>query len=80
MDFSPGSIAYARERARAQGLDIDYRCQNYLEFAGEGGYDLALLIYCDFCALSPVQRAKLLARSSMACSGPAAPCCWTCSP
>ncbi|BEQ16380.1 SAM-dependent methyltransferase [Desulfoferula mesophila] len=60
VDFSPGSIAYARERARAQGLDIDYRCQNYLEFAGEEGYDLALLIYCDFCALSPVQRAKLL--------------------
>ncbi|MFH2124893.1 MAG: class I SAM-dependent methyltransferase [Pseudomonadota bacterium] len=61
VDFSPRSIAYAREQATAQGLDIDYRCQDYLEFEGEAGYDLVTLIYCDLCALSPVQRARLLA-------------------
>jgi len=61
VDFSPRSIAYAQEQASAQGLNIDYRCQNYLEFEGEGPYDLITLIYCDFCALSQVQRAKLLA-------------------
>jgi 2-polyprenyl-3-methyl-5-hydroxy-6-metoxy-1,4-benzoquinol methylase len=61
VDFSPRSIAYAQEQASAQGLGIDYHCQNYLEFVGEAGYDLVTLIYCDFCALSPAQRAKLLA-------------------
>lgn len=60
VDFSPRSTAYAQERAAAQGLAIDYCCANYLELEGEGGYDLVTLIYCDFCALSPVQRAKLL--------------------
>lgn len=60
VDFSPRSIAYAQEQATAQGLDIDYRCQNYLEFQDEAGYDLVTLIYCDLCALSPVQRARLL--------------------
>ncbi|MBU2470315.1 MAG: class I SAM-dependent methyltransferase [Proteobacteria bacterium] len=61
VDFSPRSIAYAQEQAVAQGLDIDYRCQNYLEFAGGERFDLIALIYCDFCALSPEQRARLLA-------------------
>ncbi len=61
VDFSPRSIAYAQQQAAAQGLAIDYRRQNYLEFDGEGPYDLAALIYCDFCALSPAQRGKLLA-------------------
>ncbi|MBU1154952.1 MAG: class I SAM-dependent methyltransferase [Proteobacteria bacterium] len=60
VDFSPRSIAYAQEQAQAQGLDIDYRCQNYLEFADPERYDLVTLIYCDLCALSPTQRAKLL--------------------
>lgn len=61
VDFSPRSIAYAQEQAQAQGLNIDYRCENYLEFEGDAVYDLVTLIYCDLCALSPVQRARLLA-------------------
>ena len=61
LDFSPRSIAYAQDQAQAQGLDIDYRCENYLEFDGEARFDLITLIYCDLCALSPTQRAKLLA-------------------
>ncbi|MBU4563386.1 MAG: class I SAM-dependent methyltransferase [Desulfarculus sp.] len=60
VDFSPRSIAYAQEQATAQGLNIDYRCQNYLECEGEAVYDLITLIYCDLCALSPAQRARLL--------------------
>lgn len=62
VDFSPRSIAYAQEQAMNMALDIDYRCENYLEFDGEGPYDLITLIYCDLCALSPVQRAKLLGK------------------
>jgi SAM-dependent methyltransferase len=61
VDLSPRSIAYAVEQAHTLGLDITYRCQNYLELADEAQYDAALLIYGDFCPLAPAQRARLLA-------------------
>ncbi|PLX89592.1 MAG: class I SAM-dependent methyltransferase [Desulfuromonas sp.] len=60
IDFSERSIAYARKQAAKNNLDIDYRCQNYLDFSTEQKFDLITLIYCDFCALSPEQRKKLL--------------------
>ncbi|MCB2225323.1 MAG: methyltransferase domain-containing protein [Desulfarculaceae bacterium] len=60
IDFSPRSIAYARGQAEALGLSIDYRCMNYLDFAGPERFDLILLIYGDYCALSPEQRGRLL--------------------
>nr|WP_320051151.1 class I SAM-dependent methyltransferase [uncultured Desulfuromonas sp.] len=60
IDFSRRSIAYAREQALNKGLDIDYRQQNYLDFASEKRFDLITLIYCDFCPLSPVQRNQLM--------------------
>jgi len=61
IDFSRGSIDYARAQAAEAGLAIDYRCQNYLECQLDQGFDLIILIYCDFCALSPKQRGRLLA-------------------
>jgi SAM-dependent methyltransferase len=60
VDYSRRSIAYASDYARKHGLDITYRYQNYLELADENQYDAALLIYGDFCPLSPGQRALLL--------------------
>jgi SAM-dependent methyltransferase len=60
VDYSRRSIAYASDYAREYGLDITYRYQNYLELADENQYDAALLIYGDFCPLSPGQRALLL--------------------
>jgi SAM-dependent methyltransferase len=60
IDFSKRSIEYARKSARTQNLKIDYVLQNYLEFASERKYDLILMIYCDYCALSPAQRKTLL--------------------
>jgi SAM-dependent methyltransferase len=60
VDYSRRSIAYASDYARQHGLDIIYRYQNYLELADENQYDGALLIYGDFCPLSPGQRALLL--------------------
>lgn len=62
IDFSPRSIAHAREQAGGLGLDIDYCCSNYLEFQAGDGFDLILLIYGDYCALSPAQRAELLVK------------------
>ena len=61
VDFSQNSIDYAVEAARQAGLEIAYRCQDYLTLTDETCYDAVLLIYGDFCPLSPQQRARLLA-------------------
>ena len=60
IDFSQRSFDYARDRARQEGLAIQYVRQNYLEFQTAERFDLVLMIYCDFCALSPAQRGLLL--------------------
>jgi len=63
IDFSRRSIDYAREQAERDGLAIDYRLGDYLELDIEPGYDLATMIMCDYCALSPDQRGRLLRRA-----------------
>ena len=60
IDFSENSIKYAKESAKQKGLNINYVLQNYLEFEAEKKFDLIIMIMCDFCALSPEQRKKLL--------------------
>ena len=60
IDFSPRSIDYAKNAAAEQNLDITYHCQNYLEFETDKRFDLIIMIFCDFCALSPEQRKTLL--------------------
>jgi SAM-dependent methyltransferase len=60
VDYSRRSIEYARDYASKNDLDIEYRYQNYLDLAEENRYQAAVLIYGDFCPLSPVQRAQLL--------------------
>jgi len=61
VDFSQNSIDHAVRKAREMGLPITYRCQDYLQLKDEAQYDVVLLIYGDFCVLSPANRAKLLA-------------------
>jgi SAM-dependent methyltransferase len=60
LDFSERSIAYARDAARRQGLSIEYRCSDYLSYEPERRFDLITLIMCDYCALGPGQRSRLL--------------------
>ena len=62
IDFSPRSIDYARDQAARDGLSIDYRLGDYLELDIAAGYDLATMIMCDYCALSPEQRSRVLGR------------------
>ncbi|HEX6384596.1 MAG TPA: class I SAM-dependent methyltransferase [Anaerolineae bacterium] len=62
VDISQNSIEYAREYARRHGLEITYRCQDYLELEDESSFDAALLIYGDLCPLSPQQRSRLLSK------------------
>ncbi len=60
IDFSERSIEYAKKMATCEQLNIRYVKQNYLDFETDERFDLALMIMCDFCALSPTQREKLL--------------------
>lgn len=60
IDFSKRSIRYAREVAQRERLSINYENQDYLDFKTDGRFNLILLIMCDFCALGPSQRRKLL--------------------
>jgi cyclopropane fatty-acyl-phospholipid synthase-like methyltransferase len=60
IDFSKRSIHYAEEFAAKEGLSINYVNQNYLEYETDERFDLVLMITCDFCALSPVQRKSVL--------------------
>ncbi len=62
IDFSKRSIQYAREVALRDGLSIHYVKQNYLDFETEERFHLILMIMCDFCALSPVQRKQMLGK------------------
>ncbi len=62
VDFSPRSIEYARATAVREQLEISYIHRNYLDFSTEERFDLVLMIMCDLCALSPAQRALILAK------------------
>jgi len=60
IDFSKRSIQYAQGIAATERLSINYVNQNYLEFETSERFNLIQMIMCDFCALSPLQRRKLL--------------------
>lgn len=60
IDFSANSLAYARDKALREGLNIDYQQMNYLNFRSDERYDLIVMIMCDYCALNPTRRARLL--------------------
>lgn len=62
VDVSARSLAHAREVARQEYLPIHLRQGNYLEVDLGDPHDAAILIYEDYCALSPAQRSLLLAR------------------
>jgi cyclopropane fatty-acyl-phospholipid synthase-like methyltransferase len=62
IDFSKRSIEHAQEVATREGLTIHYVNQNYLEFETDDRFNLILMIMCDFCALSPAQRKKMLSK------------------
>jgi SAM-dependent methyltransferase len=62
IDFSKRSIQYAQDVANKQRLAISYLNEDYLEFETDNRFDLVMMIMCDFCALSPTQRKKILAK------------------
>ncbi len=60
IDFSERSIRYARELSRRRGVSVDHVHADYLEHRWSERFDLVTMIMCDFCALGPVQRRRLL--------------------
>jgi SAM-dependent methyltransferase len=66
IDFSKRSINYAVESSERKGFNIKYLCKNYLEIDYENSFDLIILIYCDFGALTDDERDVLLKKVHMA--------------
>ncbi len=62
IDFSSRSIEYAREYAARNKLAVSYTAADYLDHRPEGTFDLITMIMCDYCALSPTQRAAMLVK------------------
>lgn len=62
VDFSKNSIAYAAANAQQAGLQIEYLYKDYLELAFDKRFDLVLLIFCDFGALSLANQQLLLGK------------------
>ena len=62
IDFSKRSIQYAQEVATREKLPVHYVNQNYLEFETDDRFHLVMMIFCDFCVLSPIQRKKMLSK------------------
>jgi len=60
IDFSTRSLHYARDVADKERLNIHYVNQSYLDFETEDRFHLILMIMCDFSALGPSQRKKIL--------------------
>jgi SAM-dependent methyltransferase len=60
VDCSRRSIEYATDQARRLALPITYRREDYLHLQTEAVFDAVLLIYGDYCVLSPAQRSTLL--------------------
>lgn len=64
VDVSSRSIAYAKNSASTQDLDIEYHCKSYLKVElPESAFDMAILIYCDYGVLSPCDREALLKKT-----------------
>lgn len=66
VDISAHSIGYASAKAEEAGIPIAYHVMNYLELDVVETYDVALLIYCDYGALSDLERAKILQNAFVA--------------
>ena len=61
VDFSKNSIDFARKQASIKQLNINYLNENYLQLdMNKNQFDLAILIYTDFCVLQPGERKQLL--------------------
>ncbi|MEJ2552218.1 MAG: class I SAM-dependent methyltransferase [Anaerolineales bacterium] len=62
IDFSPASIAYAKQQAQESGLDCAYHLQDIREAEFGEGYGLVMLIYGEFNVFRPEVAREILTR------------------
>lgn len=62
VDFSPTAIAYAESQVSTTDSGVTHLVADYLNDDLPTGFEIVTLIYYDFCALSLVDRHKLLRR------------------
>lgn len=60
VDLSEGSIKYAKENIQVGNERVSFSTMNYLKLDDSESYDVATLIYYDFCALSMENQSTLL--------------------
>lgn len=60
IDYSQRSIQYAKREAKKKEIDVNYIYQDYLTIDYESDFDVIMLIYCDFGALTNQERDILL--------------------
>ena len=60
IDQSDNSLGYGRDRAEADGINIDYINEDYTKISGLYDYSLAIMISCDYGVLPPSQRKLFL--------------------
>jgi len=63
IDFSPASIAYAREEAQRQGLPIAYTLQDVRTAEYGEGYGLVMFIYGEFNVFKPAEAEAILRKA-----------------
>lgn len=61
IDFSPASMAYAREQAKAEGISIDYRLADLRHGGFPDSFDLAMLLFGELNVFRPTEAAAILA-------------------
>jgi SAM-dependent methyltransferase len=64
VDYSEVAIAKARARAERDGVDVDFRCADLVEYEPEPrAFDLVLILYLH---ISPDERREVLAKATAA--------------
>lgn len=63
IDFSPASIAYAREQAETAGLDCEYIQHDLRSADFGGGYGLVMSIFGEFNVFRPAEAQGILAKA-----------------
>jgi 2-polyprenyl-3-methyl-5-hydroxy-6-metoxy-1,4-benzoquinol methylase len=66
IDFSPASIAYAREHAKTEQLPCDYIQMDIREADYGEGFDLVMLIFGEFNVFKPADARNILAKAARA--------------
>ena len=59
VDFNKESINYAQKNKAINGI-VEYKYADYLKDTFDGKYDVAMMIWCDFSALTPNEQKLLL--------------------